>query len=753
MNMDPIPDDPPNIIFDDTDDDESEDEDLDNDDYNLPDNPEKAMIGEYLLYLRSSTRATNEDVLNILSKLQDIVQWHVDRCLHKIQTKLQEEHDIQLGEFINIEEIRNSVDCSQGLDTIYKQDKYFKEKFNVIQPERIKLGERFVPYGTATVDGNQPIKIKRDEFIYIPISKVLSRWLQNGSFGNVSRVPRRRDDGIIESYMDGTHIENHPYRNRRPNYRLIKLYYDEADMCDAIGSKSCSINKLGMFYWMDQDIAPQHKSQLKFINLAGIVPNPHIHTYGMNAILKHIVKDVKKLENGIQLPNGDTVYATVLIVNGDNLGVQQLCGFRGSFSGRHPCRTCTATMNQVRTMCREDPTLLRTPEEHDRQVEEIENADDRRKEQLRTDYGINGKTELSEIEGLHPLLSIPPDLIHDDFLGICIRTTKLFLREICINAEFITLEQLNQRISEFDYGYTEKSAKPSPISENQIMEASEGFKQTAAQMAQMVTMLPLIISDKVPEGLPALENYLKMLEVILISHADKISQQMLGYLDSCIKEYLETFQAVYHETFTPKQHYLLHRVNAILRHGPLDQYKTMRPEAFHQVFKRIAQCLRTYKNLPLTLARKFQLHQAFILNGNLEREISNGPLKWIPINYTGFQELFPDVRRLRLANWVQINGIKYVSLKCFLATGYSDENLPIFVALHAIVWRDESPLFVCRTVKTVEHNLILMSYEIEINADFVCLTIVDLLSVEVFHGHRWNNKQYIIIKKALGTLH
>lgn len=54
----------------------------------------------------------------------------------------------------------------------------------------------------------------------------------------------------------------------------------------------------------------------------------------------------------------------------------------------------------------------------------------------------------------------------------------------------------------------------------------------------------------------------------------------------------------------------------------------MRAEAFHQVSKRMAQCLRTYKNLPLTLAKKHQLRQAFILQGDLGREMTKGPLKW-----------------------------------------------------------------------------------------------------------------------------
>lgn len=102
----------------------------------------------------------------------------------------------------------------------------------------------------------------------------------------------------------------------------------------------------------------------------------------------------------------------------------------------------------------------------------------------------------------------------------------------------ITLEELNGRITEFDYGYTEKSSKPTLITERHILDANEGLKQSAAQM-QHVAMLPLIISDKVPQGCLPLENYLKMIEIILILHEERVDLSMLDYLDCCISEYLE----------------------------------------------------------------------------------------------------------------------------------------------------------------------------------------------------------------------
>lgn len=216
------------------------------------------------------------------------------------------------------------------------------------------------------------------------------------------------------------------------------------------------------------------------------------------------------------------------------------------------------------------------------------------------------------------------------------------MRELCLILGLLSVEELNKRIRDFDYGYSEKSSKPSKITADQLLDKKVGFKQTAAQMMQLTFMLPLIIIDKVQMEWLKMRNYLLMLEIILISHADKIGIPALNYLDLIISEYLETFQTAYNETLTPKQHFLQHRCTLIVKHGPLNQFKTIRMEGKHQFFKRIVQNLRTYKNLPLTFARKHQLNQSALLTGNFENEVQTGPFKQINLREQPFRMLFPE---------------------------------------------------------------------------------------------------------------
>lgn len=167
----------------------------------------------------------------------------------------------------------------------------------------------------------------------------------------------------------------------------------------------------------------------------------------------------------------------------------------------------------------------------------------------------------------------------------------------------------------------------------------------------------------------------------------------------------------------------------------------------------IFECARTFKNLPLTLARRPQLFQAAVLRENFERNFEYGPKEKVNAPNLTFSYLFPNEINLVTSSWVKINGIKYVSHKCFLVIRYNEENLPEFTSLHTIVLKNNVPMFVCKKIVTVHHDMFLMAYEIEITDEFILIFTSDVFSHEVFHAHQCRGKKVIIVKKALGDLH
>ena len=731
-------------------------------DDNLQTEAEKMAIAHFLLQIRATTNASNDLVTAFLKTMQEVVTLNVEKSLQHATQVLRDSADVNLRDYFDIEEELRSIDCSFDLDTIFKQNAYFTSNFGLIQPRRERLGGEFDADEGGVANANQRIRDSRDEMIVIPILEVCTELFANKEFAEIFRKSMGEEISKPDTFCfskDGTSYFNHEFFKAHPNALRVKLYFDEVEVCDATGSKAGK-QKLGMFYFQLENVSPQYNSKLNFINLIAIVKNSNIKKYGMNRILQPIVEELKKLQMGFDTPLG-RIYGALNSVTGDNLGAHMVCGFKEDFLAHRPCRQCNANLNEVRTMTEENIEILRTPEEYDIQVHRLEAAEGREREELSTEFGINRNSLLNELEGFHVTTGAPPDIVHDSLEGFVKDTTKLMLSKY-ISENTISLDDLNQRINGFDYGYSEKVSKPSPIKSSHLQKDGK-LHQSASQMWLLAVILPLILCNFVPEDCSYMANYIKMLEIMSICSAQEIRIGMVDYLTDIIDEYLEDFANLYKDdnqndnlkNLTPKQHFLVHYPRLLTVFGPLVHYWTMRLEAKHQFFKRIVQAMRNYKNLPLTLARKHQLFQAFILYGSLKNETVFGPVKIISSQDIEFAHLFPQLSMLKTFNWIKLFNTKYVPKRCYLPIDFDEEEcFPLFGELHAIVMVDRVPLLVCRSVKTIDHNMKLLAYEIEVNDNFVIYEVKNLILHQVFHCHKLRGQNFLIVKQMLGgTLH
>ena len=131
----------------------------------------------------------------------------------------------------------------------------------------------------------------------------------------------------------------------------------------------------------------------------------------MNNIMEYVVEDIKKFQEGIRTPFG-LIRASLYVTEDDNLAQHAMCGFKESFGKtKHPCSICTAPLEDIRRMTEEDDDLLRTPETHEIQVSAIEHAQGQEKERLMTQYGINRRSALNELDGYDVTTGAPPEMI------------------------------------------------------------------------------------------------------------------------------------------------------------------------------------------------------------------------------------------------------------------------------------------------------------------------------------------------------
>ena len=117
----------------------------------------------------------------------------------------------------------------------------------------------------------------------------------NQVFSDKNPVP-----GFLCRYEDGTSFLENPLFIQYPHALQIHLYLDEVQLCDALGSKVFN-NKLVFVYFTIGNLEMRHRSTFNQIHLLAIFFNHQVEKFGLNVLLKPIVDELKKLEQGVEI--------------------------------------------------------------------------------------------------------------------------------------------------------------------------------------------------------------------------------------------------------------------------------------------------------------------------------------------------------------------------------------------------------------------------------------------------------------------
>jgi hypothetical protein len=112
---------------------------------------------------------------------------------------------------------------------------------------------------------------------------------------------------------------------------------------------------LGFFYYTLGNIQPRYRSQLKAIQLLAIVKRSVMNKYGVNAILEPIMNEIAVLENdnGYEFTISGrkrTFRRSIAFISGDNLGLQELGGFKVGPGANCNCRECMGLADEIKRM-------------------------------------------------------------------------------------------------------------------------------------------------------------------------------------------------------------------------------------------------------------------------------------------------------------------------------------------------------------------------------------------------------------------
>nr|CAH0100559.1 unnamed protein product [Daphnia galeata] len=446
-------------------------------------------------------------VLNMLTE-QKLTQVNVQYVMEAATTLINETVKHRLQEYISFLETNNHDRYAQITLLDYKEDpfvllrnqcgqnKYFATHFGMIETVRIDLPFGAADYRRHRTGRRQSFKVK--DYFYVPLLKQLEKIL---NFTDVYDEVMLRKPVKKNEF---SYFENGSAFNENTLFQLditaiqFQLFLDEASTTADKGNRSKK-NKLMFVYFTLGNIDVKHRSTFKSINLLSKIGTETVKRFGLNVLLKPIVDDLKKLEEGVPVTiKGKRVLVrgTLSAVIADNLGSHQIGGFKIGFAkGFRKCRFCMATDEQIQSLFLDALFQPRKREHHDEQCASLANAELR--EHFERVYGIT--------------------------------------------------DQLNNKIENFKYGYSEVADKPCSIEYKQLIGGK--MSQTAAQLLLLAVNLPIMISSFIDEYDPVWHCFTVLLRICRLVFLDSISKFQVVLLEDLIEEFLVAYKDNFFQSY------------------------------------------------------------------------------------------------------------------------------------------------------------------------------------------------------------
>lgn len=239
-----------------------------------------------------------------------------------------------------------------------------------------------------------------------------------------------------------------------------------------------------------------------------------------------------------------------------------------------------------------------------------------------------------------------------------------------------------------------------------------------------------------------------MLKIVTICYSSEIRESDLVKLEYWVKYHLDNMTAVFGIRLKPKHHYMTHYANIVRKVGPLVHMSTMRFEAKHKEFTKIAKSTNNFRNINKTLTIRYQetlLSKSFYID-----QIDHGKLR-IPKSdfFAKFENLlqcFPDKSKILHTKYLKINSHYYQK-------GLFVKNGICFFQILEIFKHEKDFHFICNQFDHITFDEFLNSVEIKMShpEKSVLLMHSELRVKRSFEEKRLGDSIFIIVE-SLDTL-
>lgn len=668
----------------------------------------------FVASLMSSSSVTQRTVQSVVEHTNALVGNIVQSMTHDVITTLRSANalsDVDIGGLQN--RLQQHASPFDLLKTQHKRTTFFRKQFGLVEAKSVFLGNRYDQCLDAA-SGSMRQVVKRETFQYVPILQLLELILSDDSIFTETAKDRISVDGLMYDYCDGSLFKgNSLFADEKCALQLC-LYFDECEVVNPLGSRR-GIHKIGFIYMSLRNVPPVFNSRLNNIHIVAAFNSLDMSKYGFDKILAPLVRDIKQLEQGVELKlrNGKIVRkrGTLVQIAGDNLGLNQLCGFVESFSAHHFCRLCMADKDICALACTDDSLELRTREQYSQQLKRLQDGTLTTKE-----CGIKRSCLLNTLHYFHIAENVTVDIMHDLSEGIIACELKLMLFSFIFCRNYFSLELLNARLASFDYGYSDRRNKPTAIRDAELRDLQKNtLSQKAAQIMCLFVILPFLIGDKVPENDDMWKLYLLLRDIVDIVFADTCSVGDSVYLKCKIEDHHSLFMTLFPDRrMLPKHHILVHYPQVMRKVGPLSRCSSLRFEAKHNESKRLCGVVCCFKDICKTVVYRHQVNHCVRIaaGNNALYEVTVEKVQVNTVNelaeadtilssISGLQR-FDDISH---SDYVVVCGTEYRS-NMVIVVDVGDE--PTFCRIvRCLVFTDNNVYFLCQKllIKHYDHHL------------------------------------------------
>ena len=467
-------------------------------------------------------------------------------------------------------------------------DRYVTEHMGYIAPEIIQVNDS-------------------GHLIYVPITQNIESLLKSS---NITLgldimdpyIQSNFSNGLYSDFFHGSYFRN-IIDNSPSNTLFISLYVDDFGAAPNPLRPSSLEHTTFSMYMSLLNLHPSQRNKPLNHSLVVLCKSRLMKVCRMEEVLKKPLEDMLQLErSGIRV-NSQLYSVRFVLCTGDNLGLHEIGGFSKGFNTHRPCRFCMISKRLMQSVISAGSFVYRTVEGHRSHLLKI--ADNPNISSL---YGVFRTSPLSPLLHFEPVLSLPPDIMHDIFEGFApVILTKLL--DHLHSSHTITWTQIGLLASNFAYSGSDKANKLTSLN------FPKKVKGKAAQIMCLVRLFGLLFGEYFSVGDSKWAVWQMMKQLSDFALAVRLTQQDLiefqSVCESFVQHSISQFTGI---NVTPKMHYILHYPKLVRQYGPLSFYSSMCHEALHFVNKKCAATCGNFKNVQFTMARKYQLKAVYLRN-------------------------------------------------------------------------------------------------------------------------------------------